>query len=194
MEDKLHAQGVAPLCGVDEAGRGPLAGPVVAAAVIFPPDSELRLLVRDSKSLSPGRRLSLYTRLVSSPGVAWSVAVKDARFIDEVNILNATLAAMKEAVMGLPTSPACVLVDGNVKPDVACTCHAVVRGDTTEPSVMAASIIAKVTRDRIMEDMDALYPGYGFSRHKGYPTAEHRAAIVRLGPCAIHRRSFRGVS
>lgn len=194
LEEDLVTRGVIPLCGVDEAGRGPLAGPVVAAAVILPRNTLLRSLVRDSKSLSPSRRELLYERLVSEPGVVWSVGIKDACFIDEVNILRATLKAMEEAVARLGVRPACVLVDGNARPDLDCPCLAVVKGDSSEPSIMAASIIAKVTRDRIMDGMEEMYPGYGFSRHKGYPTPEHSAALKRLGPCPIHRRTFRGVS
>lgn len=194
LEDELRAQGHWPLCGVDEAGRGPLAGPVVAAAVVLPPGSPLRHVVMDSKSLSPSRRHAIHRLLVSSPEVRWSVSAVDPSTIDRVNILRATLTAMRQAVLNLGVQPAFVLVDGNATPDLDCPCMAVVRGDASEPSIMAASIIAKVTRDGIMADMERLYPGYGFARHKGYPTREHREALARLGACPIHRRSFRGVS
>ncbi len=194
LEEDLIAQGLWPLCGVDEAGRGPLAGPVVAAAVIMDPQSPLRALVRDSKRLSEALREKIFGKLTSSEGVRIAVAMIDAKTIDEINILQATLKAMGEAVEMLAISPACALVDGNVTPPLSCRCITVVKGDVTEPSVSAASIVAKVTRDRYMYRMDTLYPGYGFSRHKGYPTRDHLDAINRLGPSLIHRRSFKGVS
>ena len=194
LEDDLIARGRWPLCGVDEAGRGPLAGPVVAAAVIMDPASPLRCMVRDSKQLSTVRRNVLFEKLVSSHDVQIGVSIIDAPAIDAMNILRATMAAMSEAVGKLRTTPLAALVDGNTAPDVGCSCYTVIKGDQTEPSISAASIIAKVTRDRIMERMDELYPGYGFSRHKGYPTRDHYAAIHRLGACPIHRRSFKGVS
>lgn len=194
LEDDLIARGRWPLCGVDEAGRGPLAGPVVAAAVIMGPSSALRGSVRDSKQLTAARREALYKELVSSSEVQIGVSIIDAPAIDAMNILRATLTAMGEAVGRLGIPPVAALVDGNAAPVVACPCYTVIRGDQTEPSISAASIVAKVTRDRIMEQMEDLYPGYGFSRHKGYPTKEHYAAINRLGACPIHRRSFKGVS
>lgn len=194
LEDELISLGQWPLCGVDEAGRGPLAGPVVAAAVIMDPSSYLRGLVKDSKRLTPARREDLFEELSSSPDIRVGISIVDAPAIDEMNILRATLAAMGEAVARLGIVPVAALVDGNAAPDVPCRCYTVIKGDQTEPSISAASIVAKVTRDRIMTHMDHVYPGYGFSRHKGYPTQDHYAAIRRLGACPIHRRSFRGVS
>jgi ribonuclease HII len=194
LEDELCSQGFQPICGVDEAGRGPLAGPVVAAAVIMPPCSPLRSLVRDSKSVSRARRESIYRLIVSSPEVHWAVFEVGPVIIDRENILRATLLAMREAVSRLTVAPAYVLVDGNATPELDCPCRAVVRGDATEPAIMAASIVAKVTRDAVMGRMDRMYPGYGFARHKGYPTREHYEALRRLGACPIHRRTFRGVS
>lgn len=193
LEESLISQGVWPLCGIDEAGRGPLAGPVVAAAVIMDRDHELRLLVRDSKQLTPLRRAYIYEQLVSSDRVRIGVCMVDARSIDELNILKATLLAMREAVLKLGACPAHALVDGNTAPDLPCPCTPVVGGDRCEPSISAASIVAKVVRDRYMEHMETIYPGYGFAQHKGYPTSSHYEAIRSLGACPIHRRSFKGV-
>jgi ribonuclease HII len=194
LEEDLIAQGIWPLCGVDEAGRGPLAGPVVAAAVIMNPESVLRSLVRDSKRLSETQREKIFGMLLSSKEVYIGISMVDAATIDEINILKSTLMAMSQAVNKLSIFPACALVDGNVPPDLDCRCITVVKGDVTEPSISAASIVAKVTRDRYMRQLDELYPGYGLSVHKGYPTKAHMEAIFRLGPSRIHRRSFRGVS
>jgi ribonuclease HII len=194
LEEDLIAQGIWPLCGVDEAGRGPLAGPVVAAAVIMDPRSPLRTLVRDSKRLSETQREKIFGMLISSNEVYLGISMVDASTIDEINILKSTLMAMAQAVGKLAICPACALVDGNVPPRLDCRCITVVKGDASEPSISAASIVAKVTRDRYMEKLDELYPGYGFSVHKGYPTKAHMEAIYRLGPSQIHRRSFRGVS
>lgn len=193
LEEDLISRGHWPVCGVDEAGRGPLAGPVVAAAVILEPGHSLRLRVKDSKQLSPARREKLFEEIVSSRGVFVGVSMADARCIDAVNILKATLQAMREAVFKLELVPSTALVDGNAAPDLPCRCVTVVRGDRLEPSISAASIVAKVTRDRYMDGMDALYPGYGFAAHKGYPTRAHYEAIRSLGICPIHRRTFRGV-
>jgi ribonuclease HII len=194
LEEDLIVQGIWPLCGVDEAGRGPLAGPVVAAAVIMDPKSNLRSLVRDSKRLSETQREKIFGMLANSNEVYIGISMVDAATIDELNILKSTLMAMAGAVNNLAISPACALVDGNVPPLLHCRCITVVKGDATEPSISAASIVAKVTRDRYMRKLDELYPGYGFSIHKGYPTKAHMEAIYRLGPSQIHRRSFRGVS
>lgn len=193
LEEDLISCGSWPLCGVDEAGRGPLAGPVVAAAVIMAPSSALRPLVRDSKQLSPNRREEIFTKLCSSEDVCIGISMVDAGAIDDVNILQATLKAMEEAVRELSTKPLCALIDGNALPKLPCKGIPVIGGDRTEPSISAASIIAKVTRDRLMIRMDTQYPGYGFARHKGYPTSAHLEAIRRLGACPIHRRTFRGV-
>jgi len=193
LEEDLISQGCWPVCGVDEAGRGPLAGPVVAAAVIIDPAHELRLVVKDSKKLSPAKREKIYASLVSSQEIHIGVSLVDAAVIDEMNILRATLKAMTQAVSQLVLPPLYALVDGNIAPPLTCRCIPVIKGDQTEPSISAASIVAKVVRDRLMVKMDALYPGYGFARHKGYPTKAHYEAIHSLGICPIHRRSFKGV-
>jgi ribonuclease HII len=193
LEDDLISRGLWPVCGVDEAGRGPLAGPVVAAAVIMEPGHELRLKVRDSKQLTPGRRDRLFEEIISAPGIHVGVSMADALCIDRINILKATLQAMREAVFKLELVPRYALVDGNAAPDLPCECFTVVRGDQLEASISAASIVAKVTRDRYMDGMDKRYPGYGFAAHKGYPTRAHYEAIRSLGICPIHRRTFRGV-
>ena len=192
LEDNLLAEGLWPLCGVDEAGRGPLAGPVVAAAVILKPDSDLRKLVRDSKKLSHARREQLHALIMAEASVG--VAFVSPEEIDRINILNAAMLAMRQAVEQLDAKPRVTLIDGNRTPagmdgDV----RAVVKGDQSEASISAASIIAKVERDRYMLEIDSRYPEYGFARHKGYPTADHYAALNKLGPTPIHRRTFKGV-
>lgn len=192
LEDNLLAEGLWPLCGVDEAGRGPLAGPVVAAAVILKPDSDLRKLVRDSKKLSHARREQLHALIMAEASVG--VAFVSPEEIDRINILNAAMLAMRQAVERLDAKPRVTLIDGNRTPagmdgDV----RAVVKGDQSEASISAASIIAKVERDRYMLEIDSRYPEYGFARHKGYPTADHYAALNKLGPTPIHRRTFKGV-
>lgn len=178
------------IAGVDEAGRGPLAGPVVAAAVILPPDHGL--ILADSKKLSERRRKSLSTA-IRDTAVAWSVALASAAEIDTLNIHHATLLAMSRALEGLPVCPNEALVDGLFVPAMPFECSAVVRGDATRPVISAASILAKVHRDAIMCELEGRYPGYGFSRHKGYGTRAHCEALSRLGPCLEHRRSFRPV-
>jgi ribonuclease HII len=177
------------VCGIDEAGRGPLAGPVTAAAVILPPDFPTGILA-DSKVLSPARREEA-GRVIRDRASAWAVGWASAEEIDRLNIHHATLLAMRRAVAGLAVHPSLLLVDGLFVPDAGVPGRAVVRGDATVPEIMAASIIAKTSRDAWMAAYGKREPGYGFERHKGYPTREHRAAIARLGPCAIHRRSFR---
>lgn len=178
------------LAGVDEAGRGPLAGPVVAAAVILHPARDIAGLA-DSKRLSAVTREAL-SRLIMLRASAWAVAWADAAEIDALNILSASLLAMRRAVDRLGVTPDHVCVDGNHCPRLAdgCTVEAVVGGDARVPAISAASILAKTWRDACMARLELRHPGYGFARHKGYPTAEHRAALVRLGPCAVHRRSF----
>jgi ribonuclease HII len=193
LEESLISRGLWPLCGIDEAGRGPLAGPVFAAAVIISPTSPLRNLVRDSKSISNSKREQIYELLVSSKDVYTGVAMVDEKRIDEINILNATMLAMEQSFQMLSIKPIAALVDGNRAPELPCECIPVVRGDKTEPSISAASIIAKVARDRYMTEMESIYPGYGFNVHKGYPTKDHYEAIRRLGACSIHRMTFRGV-
>jgi ribonuclease HII len=175
------------LCGMDEAGRGPLAGPVAAAAVILPPGFPLELL-GDSKALSRTAREQAYAVITEKAiwWVDWAWPVE----IDRLNILGATMLAMKRAFAGLHVMPSLVLVDGNKAPDLPCPCQAVVRGDATVPAIMAASILAKVARDRLMERYDWLYPEYGYAGHKGYPTAAHRAVCRAIGPSPIQRMSF----
>lgn len=176
------------VAGVDEAGRGPLAGPVVAAAVILDPDRPVPGLA-DSKALSEPRREALYGEIVSA-ALAWSVGQAEVAEIDRLNILQATMLAMQRAVEGLVPAAQYALVDGNRLPELACRAEAIVRGDSLVPAISAASIIAKVTRDREMHSMDARYPGYGFAQHKGYPSRQHLEALRRLGVTAIHRRSY----
>lgn len=193
LEESLLTRGVWPLCGIDEAGRGPLAGPVVAVAAILSPASPLRKLVKDSKKLNQSKREQLYEQLICSDDVSFGIAMVDERMIDKINILMATMMAMEQSFYNLSVKPVYALVDGNKSPNLSCKCIPVIGGDATEPSISAASIIAKVTRDRYMFDMDSLYPGYGFRIHKGYPTKAHYKAIHSLGPCPIHRKSFKGV-
>ncbi len=187
-ERRLAEAGVLRVAGVDEAGRGPLAGPVVAAAVILPVGVRLPGL-RDSKLLSPRRRERLLG-LIREAAVAWSVCAVLPGEIDRLNIRRAALLAMARAVGRLDPVPDWVLVDGEPIPGLAWRQTGVPRGDALCASIAAASVLAKVYRDRVMDAFDRLYPGYGFARHKGYPTEEHRAALARLGPCPIHRRSF----
>ena len=175
--------------GVDEAGRGPLAGPVVVAAVILDPARPIAGL-DDSKKLSEKRREALYPQIVEC-ALAHCVVVVEAREIDRLNIFQATMAGMSRAVAGLAPAAQEALVDGNKLPkDLPCPGRAIVGGDALEPAISAASILAKVTRDRLMVALDATHPGYGFALHKGYPTPAHLAALQRLGPCVQHRRSF----
>ncbi len=182
-----------PVAGVDEAGRGPLAGPVVASAVILPKDNKLEGL-DDSKKLAPARRDELAAE-IKRRAVAWSVAWCDAAEIDAINILAATMLAMRRAVLGLTVLPAAIRVDGNRLPDLRFNGshiegEAIVGGDGKVAEISAASIIAKTTRDAFMERMDRLYPGYDFKRHKGYGTELHREYLRQKGPCDLHRRSF----
>lgn len=175
------------LCGIDEAGRGPLAGPVCAAAVILP-DGFPGELLNDSKRLSPKARELAYAAIAE--GARWCVAWAWPAEIDSLNILGATMLAMRRAWEGLAEKADLVVVDGNRTPDLPCARLAIVKGDATVPAIMAASIMAKVSRDRAMERYDWLYPEYGYGRHKGYPTAAHREACRRLGPSPIQRLSF----
>jgi ribonuclease HII len=177
------------VCGVDEAGRGPIAGPVTAAAVILPPGFPVQLLA-DSKALSRARRLAA-AAVVRDKAVAWSVGWATHEEIDELNIHRATLLAMARAIDGLTVSPDRVLVDGLHCPPTRFPCAAIVKGDATVPQIMAASILAKTSRDAWMEGYARIEPAYGFQKHKGYPTAEHRALVLRIGPSRIQRRTFR---
>lgn len=190
IEDELRAAG-RTVAGVDEAGRGCLAGPVAAGAVILDPGRPVRGL-RDSKKLTEKRREELFEE-IRKKSAAWSVAMTGPGEIDRTNILRAALRAMEKAVAGLSVEPDFVLVDGNARISIAVEQKTVVGGDDRCASVAAASIVAKVTRDRLMKELETEYPGYGFSRHKGYPSKEHRESLRRLGPCPIHRKSFNGV-
>ena len=176
------------VCGIDEAGRGPLAGPVYAAVVILPPDWEPEGL-NDSKKLSPGRRDVLYGE-ITAKAAAWSVAFATELEIDEVNILQATFLAMRRALAGLKLAPDYALVDGNRDPILGIPTRCEVKGDGRNACIAAASILAKVSRDRLMLEYDRQYPGYGFAKHKGYGTKAHYAALAELGPCPIHRLTF----
>ncbi len=176
------------LAGIDEAGRGPLAGPVVAAAVILDARDPVAGLA-DSKRLCHARRLRLSAE-IKARALAWAVAEAGVEEIDRLNILNASLLAMQRAVESLAIVPELALVDGLQTPAMRCPAQAVVRGDSRIPAISAASIIAKVERDRQMTALEDRYPGYGFAAHKGYPTRRHLAALARLGVTAIHRRSF----
>jgi ribonuclease HII len=178
------------ICGIDEAGRGPLAGPVVAAAVILPRKGRPKGL-NDSKQLTSEAReeLAAAIRRVAIVGVG----VASVAEIDAINILRASHLAMKRAFEALPEMPVAAIVDGNMAPDLPCPVEWVIDGDVIVPIVSAASIVAKVERDRMMTELCAQYPGYGFAKHKGYSTPEHQEALRRLGPCAIHRMSFKPV-
>lgn len=180
--------GAETVCGCDEAGRGPLAGPVVAAAVVLAPGTEISGL-DDSKKLSARRREALFCE-ITEKAVAYSVALASVYEIEKYNILNSALLAMDRAAQTLCVSPSLALVDGNTVRGLSIPARAVVGGDGICPSVAAASVLAKVTRDRLMEHFDKLYPGYGFSAHKGYGTKAHYAAIAQLGPTPLHRMSF----
>jgi len=197
FETRAWARGARAVAGVDEAGRGPLAGPVVAAAVILDPDRPVPG-VADSKVLSPARRETLFDE-IHAHARAVGVAAVDHTEIDRINILQATLRAMARAVANLSEAPDFLqpdylLIDALTLPDAPFPQEGIVKGDALSVSIAAASIIAKVTRDRMMAELDGRYPGYGFALHKGYPTDAHRRAIRRLGPCPVHRMTFRGVA
>jgi ribonuclease HII len=181
------------LAGVDEVGRGPLAGPVVTAAVILSPDDPYLGKYRDSKKVAEKKRLKLYHH-IRQHAVAYSVSMASIDEIDQLNILHATMLSMRRSVEGLSVMPAKVLVDGNRIPDLAVPAEAIIGGDDLVQEIAAASIVAKVVRDRMMAMFDAQYPGYQFSRHKGYGTKVHMAALRELGPCPIHRKSFAPVA
>jgi ribonuclease HII len=182
---------VSLLCGVDEAGRGPLAGAVFAAAVVLDPARPIRGLA-DSKQISGAVREKLAVR-IKARSIAWAVASASVEEIDSINILRASLLAMRRAIEALGMDPDEVCVDGLYTPDVAYKCRAIVRGDSLVKAISAASILAKTARDAEMTALDARYPAYGFANHKGYSTPEHLAALKEFGPCEIHRRSFEPV-
>ena len=178
------------ICGIDAAGRGPLAGPVAAAAVILPKECVI-LYLNDSKKLSPARRDALFDEIMEK-AVAYHVGIVSPERIDEINILQATYEAMRKAVAGLSVTPDLLLNDAVTIPEIGIRQVPIVKGDAKSVSIAAASILAKVTRDRMMEEYDAMWPEYGFAKHKGYGTAQHIAALKEYGPCPIHRRSFIG--
>lgn len=188
-EHAAFEKGFTLICGVDEAGRGPLAGPVCAAAVILPRDLEIEGL-NDSKKLSDKRRRALFD-IITEQAVAYGIAMVDEKTIDEINILQATFLAMRRAVELLSVIPSLALVDGNREPDLGVIpVQTIIKGDSRSANIAAASILAKVTRDRFMEEQDAIYPQYGFAVHKGYGTQAHYAALREFGACPIHRRTF----
>lgn len=188
IQREYRKKGYEVICGVDEAGRGPLAGPVCAAAVILPVGFEISGL-NDSKQLTDKKRRELYP-VVMSEAISYGIAFVDEKIIDRDNILNATMSAMKSAVAQLYVKPDLVLVDGNRTTDFGVEAISVVKGDAKAASIAAASILAKVARDQYMEAVDAVYPAYGFAVHKGYGTRRHYAAIAEHGMCPIHRRTF----
>ena len=188
IEDSFYAQGCEVICGVDEAGRGPLAGPVCAAAVILPPHLEIPGLT-DSKKLSDKRRRELMP-VIKEKALAYGIAFASHEEIDEINILQATFLAMERALAQLELRPDMVLIDGNREKDFGLPVKTVVKGDSLSANIAAASVLAKVTRDDLMDTLSEEYPAYGFAVHKGYGTKAHYAALTEHGPCAIHRMSF----
>lgn len=188
-ENKLYNENIKYICGIDEAGRGPLAGPVVVGAVILPENSFIEG-VNDSKKVSEKKREKLYD-LITEEAIAYSVGIVDQKTIDEINILNATKLGVKRALEALRQKPEIIMVDAlNNMDTLGIPYISVVKGDTKNYCIAAASIIAKVTRDRMMREWDEVYPIYGFSKHKGYGTAEHIRIIKENGPCPLHRKSF----
>ena len=179
------------IAGIDEVGRGPLAGPVVTAAVILDPNRPI-LGLADSKKLTEKRR-EILAAIIKQHALAWAIGRAEPEEIDQLNILQATLLAMKRAVEGLGMEPSHALVDGNQAPKLMCPVTTIIKGDQTEPAIAAASIIAKVSRDKEMILMEESFPGYGFAKHKGYPTKMHQDALMKLGVSKIHRRSFKPV-
>lgn len=192
FDRKVAGNNTKRIAGVDEAGRGPLAGPVVAAAVILPQDVSVLTGVDDSKRLSPSQREELYLK-ITQLAIAVGIGVVNAQKIDKINILQATFQAMRLAIQRLPISPEHILVDGRKIPKVNIPQTAIVNGDTLSLAIASASIVAKVIRDRIMVCLDRLYPQYGFAQHKGYTTKAHINALNKYGPCKIHRKSFKPV-
>ena len=188
IEREYAANGYSVICGVDEAGRGPLAGPVCAAAVILPANLEIPGL-NDSKKLTDKKRRELYD-LIIEQAVAYGIALVSEKEIDEINILQATFLAMENAVAQLSVKPDLILVDGNREPNIPVDLKTVIKGDSRSASIAAASILAKVTRDRLMEELDETYPAYGFAVHKGYGTKRHYEALREYGPSPIHRMTF----
>ena len=188
IENELYTQGVQIVCGVDEAGRGPLAGPVCAAAVILPPNLQIPGL-NDSKKLTDKKRRELFP-LIKENALAYGIAIADHNEIDQINMLQATYLAMERALSQLTIQPDIALIDGNRAKNFGLPVQTVVHGDSLSANIAAASILAKVTRDDMMLEMAAQYPRYGFDVHKGYGTKAHYEAIMQNGPCAIHRMTF----
>lgn len=188
LDNACINDGFSPICGVDEAGRGPLAGAVYAAAVILPPDFKIEGL-NDSKKLTPKRREALYDIIVEN-ALSWCVASADEKEIDEINILQATFLAMNRAISGLNIKPALALIDGNREPGAEVSVKCVVGGDAKSASIAAASILAKVSRDRYMDELAQIYPQYLFDIHKGYGTKRHYEALRQFGPSPVHRTTF----
>lgn len=187
-ERAAAANGYTAICGIDEAGRGPLAGPVFAAAVILPEGLEIEGL-DDSKKLTEKKREALFD-VIKEKAISWHIAFATEQEIDEINILQATYLAMRRACEGLSVPADYALVDGNRMPPLAINGETIVKGDHLSKSIAAASILAKVSRDRVMLELDKLYPEYQFAKHKGYGTKVHRELLLEHGPCAVHRRSF----
>lgn len=188
LEDELYEKGYSYVCGTDEAGRGPLFGPVVAGACILPRGIEI-LGLNDSKKLSEKKREELY-EIICEKAVAWAVGSASAKEIDEINILNASMLAMRRAIGALSCVADAALVDGNCTRSFEIPAFAVIKGDSISPSIAAASILAKVTRDRLCKELAAVYPEYNIEKHKGYPTREHMELVRKYGPCDGHRRTF----
>ena len=189
FELACQQSGYKQIAGIDEAGRGALAGPVIAAAVILPAHCNIKGL-RDSKQLSPKQRAYLFDE-IHNVAVSIGIGSADHRVVDRLNVLQATLLAMQKAVEKLTPAPDYLLVDGLDLPEVSIVGEAIPKGDSRSYSIAAASIVAKITRDRLMVELDPIYPNYGFSRHKGYPTSQHRQAIAQFGASDIHRRTFK---
>ena len=185
---RKRSESIRIICGTDEAGRGPLAGPVAAGACILP-EGYVPEGLDDSKKLTEKKREALYAQITEN-ALAWGIGLASAAEIDEINILNASLLAMRRAIAAIGATPDLVLVDGSVNRGFDIRSEAVIGGDAKSPSIAAASILAKVTRDRIMAELDGKYPEYGFAKHKGYPTPAHKLAVYEFGPCPEHRKSF----
>ena len=185
---RKRSESIRIICGTDEAGRGPLAGPVAAGACILP-EGYVPEGLDDSKKLTEKKREALYAQITEN-ALAWGIGLASAAKIDEINILNASLLAMRRAIAATGVTPDLVLVDGSVNRGFDIRSEAVIGGDAKSPSIAAASILAKVTRDRIMAELDGKYPEYGFAKHKGYPTPAHKLAVYEFGPCPEHRKSF----
>ncbi len=188
LETQQYTKGYQWVCGIDEAGRGPLSGPVIAACCVLPRDVEIEGL-NDSKKLTPKKRDLLYDK-IREVALDYAIGYATPEEIDSINILNATMLAMRRAIEGMEKTPDFALVDGNCTRDFPIPAQAVIKGDSLSFSIAAASILAKVTRDRLCEKDHENYPEYGFDKHKGYGTKEHMDAVRRLGPCPIHRRTF----